>query len=770
MSEIAQYSPEWFANKAKEDQYVQFEEYAKKVRRNFIEKFGLNWLKSLHGKDLLEKVFLGHNNRKGNLCHTLEYDKDIASIFGSIKGGTSLKYGLYFSKGDNQWVTTSSTKTRYLTEDEIIQNNSDESSSKKVFLTEEEAIKVATLIRDEIVKGADVIHRFGNVTNIEDYKKLYLQLEKIGEIDKIWVLKYYQMLFPNVLPIFYGDNYRAEVLGFIDKSLSLENEKFAPFIQMGQIELFIKKCGIPSEVFGRIYYDILDAESDGKRNIMPPSNIILYGPPGTGKTYSVAAVVQLIRNGMEPTAQAIAEFDTEELKAAKIEFSRELKDKNGHVAFTTFHQSFAYEEFIEGIRPVMNNNESETSDIKYETKPGIFKAFCERAAKPIAIDASSLEINDQPTIWKVSLAGTGDNPVRTECLENNHIRIGWDGYGSEITDETVFNEGGKKVLDRLYNRIAEGDIILSCYSAKTIDAIGVAKEKVYWDDSYDKYKRVREVKWLVKGINYNIVDKFSVPTMTLSTIYRLKLDISNVIEILKEYKAIPADMMKKNDEPYFFIIDEINRGNISKIFGELITLIETSKREGCDDEQSTILPFSGEQFSVPANVHIIGTMNTADRSIALIDTALRRRFDFIEMLPQHELLDNLEIEGIHIGKMLEIINNRIEALYDREHSIGHAYFMGLASNQTLEALAGIFKKKVLPLLQEYFFEDYEKIRLVLGDNQKSNNQFQFVRKENIDYETLFGDQESELFDNELIRYVINEDAFNDPNSYIGIYS
>lgn len=259
------------------------------------------------------------------------------------------------------------------------------------------------------------------------------------------------------------------------------------------------------------------------------------------------------------------------------------------------------------------------------------------------------------------------------------------------------------------------------------------------------------------------------------------------------FKAF-CEKAEKSKKPYVFIIDEINRGNISRIFGELITLIEESKRKGEADERSVILPYSGLPFSVPSNVYIIGTMNTADRSIALLDTALRRRFSFVEMMPDTEVLKDINIEVpkmpdtvdkkegnaagnegkiiIDVQKLLEIINQRIEVLYDREHTIGHAYFCGLKKTATLDGLKNVFKKSVLPLLQEYFFDDYEKIAMVLGDNQKSNSNYKFIVEDNgKDIHTLFGKElETEVIDMlQRKRYMINEKAFDYAESYIQIY-
>lgn len=252
---------------------------------------------------------------------------------------------------------------------------------------------------------------------------------------------------------------------------------------------------------------------------------------------------------------------------------------------------------------------------------------------------------------------------------------------------------------------------------------------------------------------------------------------------LRDFCDLPKEERQKffnDDTPkYAIFIDEINRGNISKIFGELITLIEPSKRLGADDEIMVELPYSKEKFGVPSNLYIIGTMNTADRSIALMDTALRRRFEFVEMMPQPELLgiikikykdkdiDPKEIE-IDFTTMLKTINERIEYLYDRDHTIGHAYFMSLKDGADIEELVSIFKNKILPLLQEYFYDDWEKIRLVLGDNQKDED-LQFVKiKSSIDTEKLFGGKIDDI-DDKVLYEINDQEIFNNPQSYIKIY-
>jgi len=485
-------------------------------------------------------------------------------------------------------------------------------------------------------------------------------------------------------------------------------------------------------------------------------NIILCGTPGTGKTYStVLYAVSIIEE--KP-------FDAIKAEDYSAVFARYLQYKeDGLVAFTTFHQSFGYEEFIEGIRPVVSAEENaETGrDIEYEVHDGIFKSFCDKAGTPIGGGTSvDLGIGKSPSVWKVSLEGTGDNPTRTECMDNNHIRIGWDGYGETISDATDYsNDGGSTVLNAFYNRMQIGDIVMSCYSSKTIDAIGVITGEPEWHDEYQHYKRLRKVKWLVKGINEDIVDLNAGKTMTLSSVYKLSVSVSDALQILRKVKPTLFTQNVKIPNRVF-IIDEINRGNISKVFGELITLIEPTKRIGAKEQLRALLPYSGQNFGVPDNVYLIGTMNTADRSIALLDTALRRRFSFVEMQPDSATLKDVLVDGIDISEMLDTINKRITVLLDREHTIGHSYLLPLKSDPTLERLAVIFENTIVPLLQEYFYDDYEKIQLVLGDNQKLDDSTRFIVRKN-DAVKLFGNADIDFPE----YYEINGEAFKRIDAY-----
>lgn len=487
-------------------------------------------------------------------------------------------------------------------------------------------------------------------------------------------------------------------------------------------------------------------------------NTILYGPPGTGKTYNTVMY-------------AVAIIENKKLEEIKKENYTEVIDRynkykeDGLIEFTTFHQSYGYEEFIEGIKPVIHSDEEDETDIQYEVVPGLFKKFCDIAGKPILRkEKCDIGINESPTIWKISLEGSGENSTRTECMKNEHIRIGYDEYGREITN-LFKGVAGRHILNYFINDMSIGDIVMSCYDCNTVDAIGVVTGEYEWHDEYPEYKRLRKVNWIVKGIKENIIKINNGSRLSNPTVYKLRMDLSDVMEIIEKYSknTIEVEEKKKN---HVFIIDEINRGNISKIFGELITLIEPTKRIGQTEGQKVRLPYSQKLFGVPNNVYLIGTMNTADRSIATIDTALRRRFNFKEMLPDEEVLDGIYVEDVSIKDIFIKINKRITVLFDREHTLGHAYFLPLKDAPTIETLANIFENSIIPLLQEYFYEDYEKIRMVLGDNQKDSEDKQFITIEENDYNDLFGYIDYDF--DEMSTYKINSFALTNIEAYRSI--
>ena len=436
-------------------------------------------------------------------------------------------------------------------------------------------------------------------------------------------------------------------------------------------------------------------------------NIVLYGAPGTGKTYDVPELAVRL---CDPAFMA-AEPSREEIVSRYNQLKTEKR-----IAFTTFHQSLDYEDWIEGLRPVVN----EDNQVTYEIESGIFKKLCEEAERPVVKD-KQVGIADNAVVWKVSLAGTGDNPVRSDCMKNSYIRIGWDGYGPVISDETdwsVYNGEGKQILDAYINKMKVGDIVMSCYSSQTIDAIGVVIGDYEFEDKFPNYKRVRRVNWLVKNINENIVEMNDGKTMTLGTVYRLNsITLDNVKSILEKYNT--SSKMEENDKAYVMVIDELNRGNVSKVFGELITLLEADKRKGRINAESVVLPYSKKGFHIPNNVYLIATMNTADRSLGSLDYAIRRRFAFIAEKPfglevvgfNEDLFekvsslfvknfDEYKESGWDLTMKLEPADTLSEEYKPEDVWIGHSYFL-MQDEEGEDNTSNRLLYEIIPLLEEY---------------------------------------------------------------------
>lgn len=449
-------------------------------------------------------------------------------------------------------------------------------------------------------------------------------------------------------------------------------------------------------------------------------NLILYGPPGTGKTYStVIKAVEIIKGRSAVVTQVNGKEEPKPYDEI-LKIYRELY-KAGRIAFTTFHQSYGYEEFIEGIKPDL-----EADDLKYKRADGVFKEFCERAKKLKQGIAQQYAISAESNVWKVSLGGVENKTIKKYCFDNDVIRLGWgNSFSAKQAETSEYKGDGKRIFNAFTTGMKKGDIVFSFLTQDSIDAIGVILEdEAKWDDKkFNEYRWCRKVEWFKKGVDIRIKELNGNKSMIQPAVHKLSVTVEDALALINDTKTNDKDDYDYS-EPYVFIIDEINRGNVSKIFGELITLIEESKRLGNDEAMTVRLPYSEVPFGVPKNVYILGTMNTADRSLVQLDAALRRRFTFEEMMPRPSLLKTTK-DGINLIKMLETINKRITALSDREHQIGHSYFMKLNEQSTVADLQKIFKNKIIPLLQEYFFDDYGLIQLVLGQAfvKEENNPF-----------------------------------------------
>lgn len=521
-------SPEWF--KAKAQEIKGLDEKAQKYYDEFKDKFSPDKLKALESRDVLATIFLNPYN-KDNLCRIMEYDADNRLYFGSIKNGNASKYGLYYSPKEKSWVIGTSQNPE--------------------FIDEEKAIAVGGELRDFLVAGADVLSEYDSLDSMDEFNEVYEKLVEAtgGNVKRIWFLKYYHMMFPTLLPTIYSDSAQKVALETIGKKA--ESTLCG---RMAQLEMFVKECDISNVMFNHLmwHYAVnennseegsteedalktcLEIVREPRKNKVNPLNFIVYGAPGTGKTYSmVEYALSIVKN------ITLEEFKkTNQDRKLNITKYKELV-KSGQIVFTTFHQNYGYEEFIQGLRP---DKDSET--MAFKTVDGVFKKIADNA------------LNDK------------------------------------------------------------------------------------------------------EGKNYVI------------------------------------------------IIDEINRANISKVFGELITLIEEDKRWGELNETSVTLQ-SGDPFAVPNNLYIIGTMNSADKSISLIDAALRRRFDFIEQKPDSSLIDDVVLKAV-----FENINaNLVDELESTDLLIGHSYFM----NKSQDEICTILNNNIIPLLYEYFYDNRKKVANVLSD-------------------------------------------------------
>ncbi|WP_457743845.1 McrB family protein [Sulfurimonas sp.] len=449
-----------------------------------------------------------------------------------------------------------------------------------------------------------------------------------------------------------------------------------------QLLFFFKEKGILLDEFkGEVLHFIVASPSDtvfkteSKKNINQKHispNQILYGPPGTGKTYNTINRALEIIDGIVPDNRTKAKKRFETLSEA------------GQIEFVTFHQSYGYEEFVEGIK-------ANTVDgkISYDVEGGIFKKLC--------------------------------------CLAINK--------NYQITAEEILEKATQNIKDIWFS------------TTRGIVNVSLKENGSFEFTNHHNMTRRNVVKSLNVFLNSKNIDEITPDSLV--DIGANGHRYTRYLFTRKLYELYAKE--SKNNQNHILIIDEINRGNISKIFGELITLIEPSKRIGADEAIRLRLPYSNELFGVPSNLYIIGTMNTADRSIALMDTALRRRFEFVEMMPDYKVLEEKigTVDGVNISQFLQKINARVEYLYDRDHTIGHAYFMELNAASSLEELNAVMRNKIIPLLQEYFYDDWEKILLVLNAG--------FIEKGELKAHQIFDvEMDDEYVEEEQFVYAIKE--------------
>lgn len=424
-------------------------------------------------------------------------------------------------------------------------------------------------------------------------------------------------------------------------------------------------------------------------------NTILYGPPGTGKTYMTKELAVEIIDG---TVSA----NREELNKRYNELCN-----SGQIAFVTFHQSMSYEDFVEGIKPVMNDD---NKNVNYGIEDGIFKKLCVEAAYDCIVNSVKSEGFRKSASFE-TVYQSWINDLRNRLEEEGEIEF-----------KTLKRGAPLKIVS-----VDENDNIVMAWEGKSGEREMYLKRKVGLEKLYNIYesaeaiKRIKDLDGLGLSGQWGYAALFK---LLKEHEHNSQADLDNTDKVVPHYQQKRGIVKEYSGEletgkvnfknRYVLIIDEINRGNIAAILGELITLLEDDKRAGATESLTVTLPYSKENFSVPPNIFIIGTMNTADRSVEALDTALRRRFTFKEMMPEPALFASQQFEddSFRLTQLLSAINERIELLLDKDHLIGHSFFMEVVS---WTDLWNVFEQKIIPQLKEYFYGDYGKIAAILGE-------------------------------------------------------
>lgn len=685
-NESGKYSPEWFYNEAQKPEWIAFIRKADTLHENIINHFGIEHLKSLSGKELLTSLFYNDKGNKLNLCYVLEMDKDMREIFGSIAGGAAYKFGLFFHKKTQSWTCGS--------------------PAKPVKLTENEAIQKAEEIRNDLVAGAEIISSFGPLNSTADYEQLYKQLEHISGINTVWRMKYYQMLFPILFAPFYGQDIQLDVLHFLNQTPSE-----IPFIRMGQIALFSKKCNIPGIVFGHIWgrsTNHNNKSNDSETNTLSDKKHKLHYWMYTvfdDTSWMECQQKEIMVLGMDDIGD-YSQYDSKESLRQELisTYDNSTSRKNQALMAWNFANKLAINDVVFAKRSntlvgkgivtgdyIFDDSRQEYKNIR--TVKWLQISEWEHPGKSVAKRLTDITpytdyIEKLITIFTPDELDDVDTQPEVDYPEYSSADFLSDVYMSEQDYETLVN-----VLKMKKNIILQG--------APGVGKTFTAKRLAYSIIGAKNPDRVQMIQFHQSYSYEDFIEGYR-PTENGFTIKKGSF-----------YKF--CKLAEDDDEnDYFFIIDEINRGNLSKIFGELFMLIEKDKR-GIELQ----LLYSDENFSVPPNVYIIGMMNTADRSLAMLDYALRRRFSFFTMKPGFNTIgfqtyqDSLKSDAFKkLISCIKQLNSKIAAdiSLGEGFCIGHSYFCGLtAKTATVRTLTSIIEYELIPLLKEYWFDEPEKI-------------------------------------------------------------
>jgi hypothetical protein len=538
--------------------------------------------------------------------------------------------------------------------------------------------------------GGDRLHCIGQVSS--NWKPFPPDVAaRINDTNEEWIYREIEPLFYPKSPDL--NNLKSSRAAFMPSANTTLREIPKARLKEANDKLFIPKYEVEIRSTGYSEIDQLSTTNEINNTTMA-LNSILYGPPGTGKTFnSIAYAVAFIEG------RTIEQIEVEERHHVRQQYESYVRNKQ--VIFCTFHQSMSYEDFVEGIRPDLNGDEDEES-LRYELKDGVFKRLAVEAAFELASDSMG-EDNDEVLEFSAAydrFLSEVDERISAGQFKEIETRNGGHIHVTNVTKRKnleVRHQDGERDYTISKSRLAKlseafPDIdSISNVDKEFRDIIGGSNSTAYWA--------------VLKAIRLIMSNEMREGQALSDREYSYEEKREWISKLaLENFKGDGAAR-------YVLIIDEINRGNVSQIFGELITLLEDDKRLGRDEALRVKLPYSEYEFGVPSNLAIIGTMNTADRSVEALDTALRRRFSFVPMLPDPTKL-NVTTDGLDLPSILSTLNRRLRILKDADHTIGHAWLMGV---NNLDGLKRVFADKILPLLQEYFFNDYTKLGLVLGD-------------------------------------------------------
>lgn len=438
-----------------------------------------------------------------------------------------------------------------------------------------------------------------------------------------------------------------------------------------------------------------------------PRNIILYGPPGTGKTYrTVRRALQVILG-----PEKLEGLSDKGLMALFREHQA-----RGQIEFVTFHQAYGYEEFVEGIRPVLDQGAD--AQVRYEIHNGVFKRIALRAAAE-GLRTEGLQ-PDFDELWDQLIRDLGSEGTRiVKSLSGKTYQLSLSSQGGIWSTPCQVDAENNLLSVEKGHQTASKDNALLYWKHR--QELGPEPEQFSYEKTTQLFAREKG------GTGGNHYTALLIVYMQLLALSRLAggrktelIDLTGrVQQALDKPGPTTTFIFSARSSQYVLIIDEINRGNMSKILGELITLLEPDKRLAARNELKLPLSYTPQhKFAVPPNLHVLGTMNTADRSIALMDVALRRRFTFEELMPDAGVIREVLRERVPDKAFIELVadvfdalNDRIRFLYDRDHQLGHSYFLEVTDAASLRQ---VFVDRIVPMLQEYFYGAWDKICIVLG--------------------------------------------------------